>query len=329
MSEAARPLMTQNLFSSDLIRRLPQVRGKLTENAPLGPTTWFRVGGPAEVLFRPADLEDLEGFLAGCPLDIPVTVIGVASNLLVRDGGVPGVVIRLGKEFANIEMDGDKVMAGAGALDMNVAQAAAEAGVGGLEFLSGIPGTIGGAIRMNAGAYGSEMTDVMVTADVLDRQGLMKHLSPGAMNMSYRKNAIPENVVFTGCTLKGRVEDPKIIQARMAEIKAKRSSTQPIREKTGGSTFANPPGDKKAWQLIDEADCRGFKIGGAQMSEMHCNFMINTNNATAADLERLGETVIRRVREKSGITLHWEIKRIGQPLKEDWDLMETKFEGRA
>ena len=316
-------------FDDRLITRLPPVRGRLTLNTVLGPTTWFRVGGPAQILFRPADLEDLKNFLAGCPLEIPLTVIGVASNLLIRDGGIPGVVIKLGKEFSSIETDGETVTAGAAALDITVAQTAALAGIGGLEFLSGIPGSIGGAIRMNGGAYGAEMTDVMITADVLDRAGQMRHLSPKDMNMSYRKNEIPENVVFTGATLKGRREDPKIIQERMAEIKLKRSSTQPIREKTSGSTFANPAGDKKAWQLIDEAGCRGLKLGGAQMSDMHCNFMINTGNATAADLERLGEMVIRKVFEKSGITLRWEIRRIGIPLEKDWDLMQTKREGHA
>ena len=316
-------------FNNNLIQRLPPVRGRLSENAPLGPTTWFRVGGPAEVMFKPADLEDLKGFLAGCPLETPVIVLGVASNLLIRDGGVPGVVIRLGREFAAIETEGDTVTAGAGALDVNVALAAAKAGIGGLEFLSGIPGTIGGAIRMNGGAYGAEMTDVMVTADVLDRAGQLRHLSPRDMNMSYRHNEVPENVVFTGAVLKGRKEDPAVIQERMDEIRSKRQTSQPIREKTSGSTFANPPGDKKAWQLIDEAGCRGLCLGGAQMSPLHCNFMINTGSATAADLERLGETVIRRVFETSGVNLRWEIKRIGLPLERDWDLLTAGKEGHA
>lgn len=328
MNLASIPVLSP-AFDNKLIAKLPAVRGRLTENAPLGSTTWFRVGGPAEVLFKPADLADLEQFISGCPQEIPLTVIGVASNLLIRDGGIPGVVIKLGKEFATIEVEGETVTAGAAALDINVAQVAARAGIGGLEFLSGIPGTIGGAIRMNGGAYGAEMTDVMITADVLDRSGQMHHLSPRDMNMSYRRNAIPDNVIFTSATLKGKKEDPKIIEERMAEIKAKRSQSQPIREKTSGSTFANPPGDKKAWQLIDEAGCRGLKLGGAQMSDMHCNFMINNGNATAADLERLGELVIRKVLEKSGITLRWEIKRIGLPLEQDWDLMQSENEGHA
>ena len=295
-----------------LIERLPAVRGRLTENAPLAGITWFRVGGPAEVMFRPADREDLISFLAGKPADVPVTVIGVGSNLLVRDGGVPGVVIRLGKGFAEIKTAGTTVTAGAGALDLNVALSARDAGVAGLEFLCGIPGTVGGALRMNGGAYGKEMKDVTVSAEAMDPQGRVHQLRLAELGFTYRHCGVAEDWIFLSAQLAGTSDVPAAIAARMQEIQTKREATQPIRTRTGGSTFANPPG-KKAWELIDGAGCRGLSRGGAVVSEKHCNFLINTGNATAADLEGLGEEVRRRVHETFGVTLDWEIRRIGVP----------------
>lgn len=303
-----------------ILDRLPKVRGRLTENAPLGPMTWFGVGGPAEVLFKPEDREDLISFVGGCPKDIPITILGVASNLIVRDGGIPGVVIRLGREFARVEAGDTYIYAGAGALDMNVALAAEKNGLAGLEFFSGIPGTIGGALRMNAGAYGGETKDILKYADVLFRDGAVKKMTAQDMGLSYRHNGLPKDVIFLGAELKGKPGDTVEIRRRMGEIKAKRGETQPIRSKTGGSTFANPEG-MSAWKLIDDAGCRGLKIGGAQVSDMHCNFLINTGAATAADIERLGEEVRKRVAEKSGVMLRWEIKRIGVPLEKDLDIL--------
>jgi len=301
--------MTQHRAMS-LVERLPKVRGRLTENAPLAGLTWFRVGGPAEAMFRPADREDLAQFLAQLPGDIPVTVIGVASNLLVRDGGVPGVVVRLGKGFAEIEPRSDGLSAGAAALDINVARTAAEAGLAGLEFLSGIPGTIGGALRMNAGAYGRELVDVVRSADALDAKGRLHRLDKKALGLGYRRSDVPEDWIFLGADLRAAAGEPGVIRARLAEIQAARESSQPIRSRTGGSTFANPPG-AKAWELIEQAGCRGLRLGGAMVSEKHTNFLINSGGATAADIEALGETVRRRVRETSGIELSWEIRRIG------------------
>jgi UDP-N-acetylmuramate dehydrogenase len=295
-----------------LIARLPRVRGRLTENAPLAQFTWFRVGGPAEVMFRPADLDDLAEFLAAKPKDVPVTVMGVASNLLIRDGGVPGVVIRLGSGFVDIAATGDEIAAGAGALDLNVALVACEAGIADLEFLSGIPGTVGGGLRMNAGAYGREFKDVLHEATALDGEGRRHDLEPGEMNLSYRHCGVPADWIFVAARFKGRSDDSSAIGARMAEIQAQREATQPIRARTGGSTFANPPGHK-AWELIDRAGCRGLTRGGATVSEKHTNFLINTGAATAADVEGLGEEVRRRVREQTGIVLEWEIQRIGVP----------------
>ncbi len=292
-----------------LIDRLPRVRGRLTADAPLATVTWFRVGGPAEVLFRPADADDLAAFLAGTPPDVPVTVLGVASNLLVRDGGIPGVVIRLLRGFTDIRVEGERIVAGAGALDLNVALSAREHSIAGLEFLSGVPGTIGGALRMNAGAYGGEMKDVVERAEAIDRQGRRLDLSPTELGFTYRHCALPPSVVFTSATLRGRTGAPGEIAARIAEIDRTRGETQP-RSRTGGSTFTNPPGDS-AWRLIDAAGCRGLKVGGAQVSEKHCNFLINTGEATARDIEALGEEVRRRVYEASGIALHWEIMRVG------------------
>ncbi len=296
-----------------LIERLPPVRGRLTENAPLAQLTWFRVGGPAEVMFRPADVEDLAQFLAHKPKDAKVTVIGVASNLLIRDGGVKGVVVRLGRGFVEIKAQGEEITAGAGALDLNVALSACAAGISGLEFLSGIPGTIGGGLRMNAGAYGSEFKDVLVSAKALDARGRLHEMTPADMGLSYRHCGVAGDWVFVSARFKGKRDEPKAIGARMAMIQTQREESQPIRARTGGSTFANPPG-RKAWELIEQAGCRGLKHGGAMVSAKHTNFLINTGEATASDIEALGEEVRRRVKEKSGIELEWEIKRIGVAL---------------
>jgi UDP-N-acetylmuramate dehydrogenase len=293
-----------------LIDRLPKVRGRLTENAPLSGITWFRVGGPAEVMFRPADRDDLAAFLSGLPRDVPVSAIGVGSNLLVRDGGVAGVLLRLGRGFADIEAKETKVRVGAAALDINVARMAADAGLAGLEFLSGIPGTMGGALRMNAGAYGRELVDVVVAAEAIDRTGRLHKLDKKALGLSYRHSSVPEDWIFTSAELTAEAGSSTAIRAKLNEIQAAREASQPIRSRTGGSTFANPPGHK-AWQLIDQAGCRGLRIGGAMVSEKHTNFLINTGSATAADIETLGETVRRRVLEASGIELRWEIRRIG------------------
>jgi UDP-N-acetylmuramate dehydrogenase len=295
---------------SSLLDRLPPVRGRLTAAAPLAPVTWFRVGGPAEILFRPADPADLADFLAAKPADVPVTVIGVASNLLVRDGGVPGVVIRLGRAFAEIAVGTDACAAGAGALDGNVALTVAQAGLGGLEFLSGIPGTIGGALRMNAGAYGKEIKDVLIAATAIDGRGHRFDLDPYELSLSYRHCGAPADWIFLSATLRGTPDKPEAVAARIQVIQERRHATQPVRSRTGGSTFANPPGER-AWELIDRAGCRGLRLGGAMVSELHTNFLINTGDATAADLENLGEEVRRRVFEQSGIRLEWEIKRIG------------------
>lgn len=295
-----------------LIERLPEVRGRLTANAPLNGITWFRVGGPAEVMFRPADRDDLLAFLAAKPADVPVTVLGVASNVLIRDGGLPGVVLRLGRGFAEITAEGSDILCGAAALDLNVATGAKLAGIAGLEFLSGVPGTIGGAVRMNAGAYGKEIKDVLVWAEAADAYGQVHRLSNAELNFEYRRSALPADWICLGARLAGEPGEPAEIEARMKEIQGQRADSQPIRSRTGGSTFKNPPGHK-AWQLIDAAGCRGLKVGGAMVSEKHCNFLINTGEATAADLENLGEEVRRRVKETSGVDLEWEIKRLGVP----------------
>jgi UDP-N-acetylmuramate dehydrogenase len=306
-------MMAARRHSTRLIDRLPPVRGRLSADVPLAPVTWFRVGGAAEVMFRPADEADLAELLAAKPPDVPVTVLGVASNLLVRDGGVPGIVIRLGRGFVDVTPVGTLVRAGAGALDLNVALTAREAGIAGLEFLSGIPGTIGGALRMNAGAYGRELKDVLRGAVAIDGRGKRHEVPAAALGLAYRHCAAPADWVFTAAVLAGASGDPVAIAARMGEIQAAREASQPIRARTGGSTFANPPGHK-AWQLIDQAGCRGLTRGGAQISEKHANFMINTGKATAADLEGLGEEVRRRVFAASSVTLEWEIKRVGVPL---------------
>ena len=301
---------------NDLLRRLPAARGRLTANAPIGPMTWFRVGGPAEVLFRPADTEDLAAFLAALPEDVPVTVIGVGSNLLVRDGGIPGVTIRLGRGFAETTPEGDEVATGAGALDMNVALTATQAGIGGLEFLSGIPGTIGGGFQTNAGAYGREFKDALISAEAVDRTGARHSVSVAELGLSYRHSEVDPSWIFVSARFRGTPGDPAAIVKGMEEIKAAREASQPIRARTGGSTFANPRG-QKAWELIDKAGCRGLKRGGAMVSEKHANFLINTGEATAAGIEGLGEEVRQRVREKFGVQLEWEIRRIGRPLADD------------
>jgi UDP-N-acetylmuramate dehydrogenase len=289
---------------------LPPVRGTYTQGAALKDLVWFRAGGPAEVLFRPADADDLATFLAAKPDDVRVSVIGVGSNLLVRDGGIPGVVVRLSAAFGKVEANGLRVRAGASALDSAVARAAADAGIAGLEFLRGVPGTIGGALKMNAGCYGREIKDVFVEATALDGKGGRITLSAADMGFIYRKAQVPEDLIFIEAVFEGTPDSPRVIQSRMSELVATREASQPMKSKTGGSTFKNPPGHK-AWQLIDEAGCRGLKHGDAQVSEKHCNFLINTGDATAADLEALGEEVRARVKAKSGVTLEWEIKRVG------------------
>jgi UDP-N-acetylmuramate dehydrogenase len=308
-------MMAPAPHSSALIDRLPPVRGRLTANAPIGPLTWFRVGGPAEVLFRPADAPDLADFLKRLDPNVPVTVIGVGSNLLVRDGGIPGVTIRLGRGFADVAAHGDTVHAGAGALDLNVALSAAEAGIAGLEFLSGVPGTIGGGLRMNAGAYGSEIKDVLIEAHAIDRAGECHRVPAAELGLSYRHSDASEDWIFTAAQLRGRRDEPRDIARRMEEIRAAREASQPIRARTGGSTFANPPGDQ-AWRLIDAAGCRGLTRGDARVSEKHANFLINTGTASAADIEGLGEEVRRRVHTSCGVVLEWEIRRIGRYAEE-------------
>lgn len=295
-----------------LIERLPEVRGSYRAGAALKDVTWFRVGGPAEVMFRPADIDDLCLFLRGKPADVAVTVLGVGSNLLVRDGGVPGVVIRLGRGFASLAARGHEIEVGAGALDSSVAMAACQAGIAGFEFLAGIPGTIGGALRMNAGAYGAEIAGLFVAAEAVSPDGARHLLGKDDMGFSYRHCGVPADWIFTSARLRGAAGVPAAIAARIAGIKAEREGSQPVRSRTGGSTFTNPPG-AKAWELIARAGCRGLRIGGAAVSEKHSNFLINEGGATASDLERLGEEVRRRVHEATGVTLEWEIRRIGVP----------------
>jgi len=295
--------------------RLPAVRGRLLRDEPLGPLTWFRVGGPAEVLFLPADEADLADFLKALDPVTPVTPLGVGSNTLVRDGGVPGVVVRLGKAFAAVEpRGGSRIFAGAAVLDATLAREAAKAGIAGLEFYCGVPGVVGGALVMNAGCYGSETKDVLVEAYALTRAGERITLSNAELGYSYRKSAraAAEPLIFLGGLFEGYPDEPAAIEARMAEIAARREASQPIREKTGGSTFKNPPGDS-SWRLVDAAGWRGKPYGGAMFSPLHANFLINTGEATAADLEGLGEAVRAEVKAKFGVDLDWEIKRIGRP----------------
>ena len=295
-----------------LIEQLPPLRGRVQADVVLAPTTWFRVGGPAEVLIRPADVDDLRALLQALPLEIPVTAIGAASNLIVRDGGVRGVVIRLARGFNAIEIEPDGVVAGAGALDVTVAEHAATAGLAGLEFLSGIPGTIGGAVAMNAGAYGSEVVDRLDWAELITRSGDLIRFATPQLDMSYRHASLPAGGIVVRARFRADRADLATIAERMAAIRAAREASQPIRARTGGSTFQNPP-NMKAWELIDAAGCRGLMRGAAQVSEKHCNFLINTGGATAADIEGLGEEVRRRVHAASGVSLIWEIRRIGIP----------------
>jgi len=304
--------MTQ-LDGEALLKKLPSVRGRLEANAPLADLTWFRVGGPAEVLFAPADEDDLGAFLKGTPEDVAVYVIGVGSNLLVRDGGVPGVVIRMGRAFMDVVLEGEnRLRAGVAALDVRVARFAADNSIDALTFLRGIPGTIGGALRMNGGAYGGETKDVLVEARGFNRKGELKVLSNADMKYTYRHCGAPEDMIFTSALLQGKPGNKDEIIAAMDKITASREATQPIKSKTGGSTFKNPP-NNKSWQLIDKAGMRGFNVGPAKVSEQHCNFLINEGGATAAQIEELGETIRKRVMETSGIMLDWEIKRIGIP----------------
>jgi UDP-N-acetylmuramate dehydrogenase len=291
---------------------LPPTRGRLQQNAPLGDKTWFRVGGPADYLFRPADVEDLCAFLHDMPLHLPVTIIGAASNLIIRDGGIPGLVIRLARGFSDIAVENEGIIAGGAALDATVAEHAAQADLTGLEFLSGIPGAIGGAVMMNAGAYGGDVATTLDWAEIVTRQGELLRLAAGEIGFSYRHSTLPPESVVVRARFFAKPGEPAAIAARMAEIRANREATQPVRARTGGSTFRNPP-DAKAWELIDAAGARGLTRGGAQVSEKHCNFLLNTGGATAADLEGLGEELRRRVHATSGITLEWEIKRIGIP----------------
>jgi UDP-N-acetylmuramate dehydrogenase len=295
-----------------LFARLPRVRGPYTANAAIRDLTWFRAGGPADVLFIPADADDLAAFLAGCPADVPVLVIGVGSNLLVRDGGVPGVVIRLGRGFMNITREGDtRLRAGAAVLDVALAKAALEAGLAGLEFMRGIPGGVGGGLRMNAGAYGREFKDTLVEAVALTRTGARVVLSNAEMGFSYRKSDVKADLIFIEGLFEGTPGDKAEIEARMNEITRSREATQPIRSRTGGSTFKNPPGHK-AWQLIDAAGCRGLRHGDAEVSTLHCNFLINHGKASGNEIEALGEEVRARVKAQSGVELEWEIKRVGR-----------------
>jgi len=287
------------------------IRGNLREHVPLAPLAWFRVGGPAERLFQPADADDLAAFLAATPADVPVMPMGVASNMLIRDAGIDGVVVRFGGPLAKVEVEGTTVIAGAGALDQRVAQVAERAGLSGIEFMIGIPGTIGGAVRMNAGAFGGETRDRLIWAEALDRQGRLHRLSNAELGFAYRHSDLPEDWIVVRAAFALEPGDPSAIKDRMAAIKVERETAQPLRVATGGSTFKNPAGHR-AWQLIDQAGCRGLTRGAAMVSDKHCNFLINTGGASAADLEALGETVRARVLAQSGIRLEWEIKRLGR-----------------
>jgi UDP-N-acetylmuramate dehydrogenase len=298
-------------ITSDIKSKAPQLRGRLIANQPLADLTWFRVGGPAQVLFTPEDESDLAHFLQNLPGDIPVIVVGLGSNLIVRDGGVPGVVIRLGRGFSDIVVEENaRIRTGTAVPDVKVARAAQDAGIAGLSFMRGIPGGIGGALRMNGGAYGRETKDALVEARGVDRKGNIHVFKNGDMHYTYRHCGAPEDVIFTQALFQGAPGDRAVIAAEMDKITEAREATQPIKSRTGGSTFKNPDGHK-AWQLIDAAGCRGLVVGDAQVSELHCNFLINRGNATAHDIETLGETVRKRVKENSGVTLDWEIKRIG------------------
>jgi UDP-N-acetylmuramate dehydrogenase len=298
----------------DLKLLLPELRGRLVSNALMADITWFRAGGPAQILFTPADEADLAYFLKSVPEDLPVFTVGLGSNLLVRDGGVPGVVIRLARGFGDIKIeDGHRLRTGTAVPDVKVARAAADSGIAGLAFYRGIPGSIGGALRMNAGAHGTETKDVLESVRAVDRQGTIHVLSLADMGFTYRHCSVPADWIFTEATYRGTPGNPADILKEMEEVAEYREKNQPVRERTGGSTFKNPPGNS-AWKLVDEAGCRGYRVGGAKVSEMHCNFLINDQNATGEDIEQLGETVRARVKASSGVTLNWEIIRLGEPL---------------
>jgi len=295
----------------DLRGRMPALRGRLLSNQPLAELTWFRVGGTAQVLFLPEDEADLAYFFGALPAAVPATVIGLGSNLIVRDGGVPGVVIRLGRGFGELKIEpGNRVRAGAAVPDLKVSRMAQQSAIAGLAFLRGIPGAIGGALRMNGGAYGRETKDVVIEVRGVDRQGRVHLFANSDMHYSYRHCGLSENIIFTEALFQGMPGDAQTIAAEMEKITEARETTQPIKTRTGGSTFKNPPGHK-AWKLIDGAGCRGMRLGNAQVSELHCNFLLNLGGATAAEIENLGEIVRKRVKEHSGVELEWEIKRIG------------------
>ena len=309
--------MNATVLAPPVPNRLPKLRGRVQFDAPLAPSTWFRAGGHAEALVRPADAADLAQFLRNLPHTVPVHTIGACSNIIIRDGGLPGVTVRLARGFSGIETHADGIVAGAAALDVTIAETAAETKLAGLEFLCGIPGSIGGAVAMNAGAYGGEIAQVLAWADIVTRSGEQRRLSAADLSMTYRHASLPVGAIVVRAQLIARSGSPATIAARMAEIRDDRERSQPVRARTGGSTFRNPQphfSTHKAWELIDAAGCRGLTIGGAQISEKHCNFMINTGEATSADLEALGEEVRRRVRAATGVTLEWEIRRIGVPL---------------
>lgn len=300
-------------LSPMLAEALPPLRGRLAADARLAPFTWFRVGGAAELMVRPADLDDLAALLSGLPYQVPVSVIGAASNLIVRDGGIPGVVVRLARGFGDIVLERDGLVAGAACLDVTVAQAAAEAGLAGLAFLAGIPGSIGGAVAMNAGAYGGDIAGCLDWVELVTRSGEVVRLAAGMLGLGYRRSSLPAGTVVTRARLHATRGDAALIRSEIATIQGARARTQPVRSRTGGSTFRNPSGAGRAWELIDAAGCRGLMRGGAQVSDLHCNFLVNIGDATAADIEGLGEQVRARVRENCGIDLHWEIRRIGVP----------------
>ena len=298
-----------------LLSDMPPVRGKLTARAPLAPLVWFKAGGAADWLFEPKDADDLADFLAALDPSVPVMALGLGSNMIVRDGGVPGVVVRLGKAFAQVErLDATSLRCGGGASGILVSSTARDAGIGGLEFLRSIPGTVGGFVRMNGGAYGREVKDILVEAEVILRSGERVTLPLEALGFTYRHSALPDGAIVVSAIFRGHPEAPAVVQAEMDRISAAREASQPLRSKTGGSTFKNPPGER-AWALVDRAGCRGLAIGGAQVSEKHTNFLINTGDATSADIEALGEEVRRRVKVDSGVTLEWEIQRVGRATK--------------
>ena len=302
--------MTTLAHPGGLLSKLPKVRGRLLKDVVLARYTWFRVGGPADILFAPADIIDLVEFVKDCPRDIPISVIGVGSNLLVRDGGIRGIVIRLGHNFSNIEVKGTEILAGAGVLDIKLSRVSAGSGIGGMEFLAGVPGSIGGAVRMNAGAYGREVSDVLISATVLDRSGQVTEYPLRQLGLSYRQSALARDTIVLAAKFRGKQEPIAVISSRIHKITEAREMSQPVRDRTSGSTFVNPSG-LTAWELIEESGCSGLRRGKAMVSTKHCNFLVNTGGATSADIEGLGEEVRERVREKTGVQLQWEIERIG------------------